>query len=232
MNRVRWFEAVLPMGLRSFAGKLEGFPLTRDGHLGFRLERARKEVLEATYYERFSWTDQVVDPFGGESAIERVGYKTVRFSISKDYPHLELVDPPRGLSSFFSRIAEITNFSTTITPLTIDIAAWTRALRESAGLQFTISGITVSNLNVEENVTGRLTVASSQRDVEEALARLLSRRMYSVQKMQLSIRGHRTQGPLVISSDGTVRSERELNIDVLDALRDTIPLNKSESRTV
>lgn len=223
MNRVRWFEAVLPTGLRSFAGKLEAMPITRDGHMGFRLERVRKERIEAVYYERFSWTDQRVDPFGVESAIERIDYKTVRFSVSKEYPQLEFVDPPRGLSSFFSRIAEVTDFATTVTPLAVDVPSWTTALRESAGLKFTVSGITVSNLNVEDNVTGRLTVASNHKDVGEALARLLSRRTYSVQKMQLSMQGERTHGSVVISSDGSVRSQRGLGIDILESLRQTIP---------
>jgi hypothetical protein len=228
VNRVRWYHARLPASLRSFAASLERLPVSVDSHMGFRIERIRRETLEAVYYERFNWTDQTIDPFGTVSAFERTSYKTLRFSMSKVFPELELIDPPRGLSSFFSRIAEITDFEATITPLAIDVAAWASALRKLNGLKFTISGITVSELNVEENISGRLTIVSRQKDVEEALARLLIRRTYSVQKLQLSMQNFPATGPLIISSDGSVQSQKELNLDVLEILRTTVPQNKSQ----
>jgi len=227
MNRVQWFRAALPAGLRSLASTLEAVPLVVDGPMGFRVERIRRESVEATYYERYSWIEQTVDPFGRESGVERSGYKSVRFSISREFPELELVDPPRGLKSFFSQIAEATNFHAAISPLAVDVVAWSRAFRKVAASSFRISGMTVSDLNVEDNVTGQLSVVSGQRDVEDALARLLSRRSYSVKKMQLSFTQASVTGPVIISSDGSVRSEKELDLDLIEALRQTIVERRS-----
>jgi hypothetical protein len=60
--------------------------------MGFRVERVRNDVLDATYFERQTWTERAVDPFGRESVFERTGYKSLRFTISKTYPELELMN--------------------------------------------------------------------------------------------------------------------------------------------
>jgi hypothetical protein len=96
------------------ATKLSSAPLELDGHMGFRIEKIRNDALEATYHERFTWTECTVDPFGRESAFERTEYKSLRFILSRSYPELELIDAPRGLNSFFRRLAEMTDFEVAI----------------------------------------------------------------------------------------------------------------------
>ena len=218
MNRVRWFEARLSGGIGSFARKLQDLPLEIDSHMGFRIERLRRESVEATYFERFSWIDRTIDPFGRETSVERTDYKSLRFYIGKQFPELELTDPPRGLSSFFSRVAEITDFEAVIKPLSVNVIAWSEALRRDAGLQFKVLGISVSDLNVEDGITGRLSVISRSKDVQGALVRLLSRRTYSVQKIQLSLQ----DSSLVIAADGSVRSDQDIDLEILAALKETL----------
>lgn len=226
MNRVLWFEANLPGDLRSVAAGLGRMPLVDGGPMGFKLERVRKEKLEATYHERFDWIERTIDPFGREFAVERTTYKSVRFSMSRQYPQLEVIDPPRGLSSFFSRVAELTSFEATVVPLKVDVLLWARTLRKETGLRFRISAITVSDVNVEDSISGQLTILSSQKDVEAALATLLSRRSHSVRKVQLAFGSDQNQSSLVISSDGSVRSLKEIDLDVLDSLRETLVRNQ------
>ena len=223
MNRVRWFCAKLPQSIRAFASKIGSSPLELDGDMGFRIERVRNDSLEATYYERFSWTENIVDPFGRESSFERSGYKSVHFVLSKKYPEIELIDAPRGLTSFFSRIAEMTDLEMTVEPVSVDVLSWAAAVRSSCTMAFRVAGITVSNLNVDEGVTGRLTVASREKDVQAPMARLLARRMYSVQKVQMVFRADSLSSSLFLVSDGSVRSENDLDPDVLSVIRDTLP---------
>jgi hypothetical protein len=106
-------------------------PLELDGDMGFKVEKVRNETVDASYYERFSWTESGVDPFGREFSFERVGYKVIHFTLSRNYPELEVVDAPRGLSSLFSRIAELTDFEATIEPLRVDVLRWATALQSS-----------------------------------------------------------------------------------------------------
>lgn len=223
MNRVRWFRAKLPQSIRAFASKIEGSPLELDGDMGFRIERVRNDSLEATYYERFTWRESLVDPFGRESSFERSGYKSVHFVLSKRYPEVELIDAPRGLVSFFSRIAEMTDLELTVEPVSVNVLSWAAAVRSSCAVSFRVAGITVADLNVDEGVTGRLTVASRQKDVQAPMARLLARRAYSVQKIQMVFRADSLSGSLFLASDGSVRSENEFDAEVLSAVRDTLP---------
>jgi len=223
VNRVRWFRAHLPHSLRSMATKISSAPLKLDGDMGFRIERTRNDAIEAMYHERFTWTERNVDPFGREFAFERTEYKSVRFVLSRNYPELELIDAPRGLTSFFSRLAEITDFQAAIEPLSVDVLDWAAAIRKSRATEFRVAGITVSNLNVEEGVIGRLTIMSREKDVQAALSRLLARRAYSLQKLQIVFRDEYAAGSLVLAADGTVRSDKELDLDVLKEIRDALP---------
>jgi hypothetical protein len=191
--------------------------------MGFRIEKARNDAIEAIYHERFTWTERNVDPFGREFAFERTEYKSVRFVLSRKYPELELIDAPRGLTSFFSRLAEMTDFEAAVEPLNVDILDWAAAIRQSRATEFRVAGITVSNLNVEEGIIGRLTVMSREKDVQAALSKLLARRAYSLQKLQIEFRDGYASGSLVLAADGSVRSDKELDLDVLKEIRDALP---------
>jgi hypothetical protein len=205
------------------ATKISSAPLELDGHMGFRLEKTRNDSLEAVYHERFTWTERNVDPFGREFAFERVEYKSLRFILAKKYPELELVDAPRGLTSFFSRLAEMTDFGAAIEPLSVNVLDWAASIQKSRSGKFRVAGITVSNLNVDEGVTGQLTVASREKDVQAALSRLLARRTYSVQKLQIVLGSGSKAHTLALTADGGVRSDKELDLDVLQGIRDALP---------
>lgn len=223
MNRVRWFHVSLPQSLRAIAATLSSSPLQVDGEMGFRIERVRSDSVEATYYERFTWTERLTDPFGRESSFERSGYKSVHFILAKKYPELELIDAPRGLTSFFSRLAEMTDFEVTVEPITVDVLSWATAFRRACATTCRVAAITVSNLNVEDGVTGRLTIASREKDVQAAMARLLVRRTYSVQKIEILFRAPSPSGSLVLAADGTVRTDSGFDPDILKVVRETLP---------
>ncbi len=223
MNRVRWFRASLPISLRSMAAKINSSPLELDGDMGFKVEKIRLDSVVANYYERFSWTESGVDPFGREFSFERVNYKTIRFTLSKNYPELEVVDAPRGLSSLFSRIAELTDFEATIEPLRIDVLHWAESLRASSTDLFRVASMSVSELGVEEGITGSLTLSSRNQDVKAAAGRLLSRRTYSVQKLQVVLGSGISAASMTLASDGSVRSSIDISPDILIAVRQAIP---------
>ena len=62
------------------ATKISSAPLKIDSDMGFRIERARNDAIEAVYHQRFTWTERNVDPFGRESAFERTEYKAYALS--------------------------------------------------------------------------------------------------------------------------------------------------------
>jgi hypothetical protein len=223
VNRVRWFSASLPHSVRSMATRIASLPLEIDGNMGFRVERIRNDKLEATYHEKLTWTERNVDPFGREFSFERIEYKSLRFILSRNYPELELIDAPRGLTSFFSRIAELSNFEATVAPVSVNVLDWAAAVRKSRPKEFRVAGITVSDLNVDDGVTGQLTVSSREKDAQVSLAKLLMRRTYTVRKLQIVLRTSSNVDSLILASDGSVRSEKELDLEVVSDLRDALP---------
>jgi hypothetical protein len=223
VNRVRWFHTQLPINLRAMADQIGRLPLELDGDTGFKIARVRHDSIQASYYERFTWTDSGVDPFGREFSYDRQTYKVVRFILSKNYPELEIIDAPRGLSSLFSRFAELTDFKVTIQPMRVDVLRWAEGLRTSYEGTFRVASMSVTDLDVEDGVTGSLSVSSRNEDVKDAATRLLSRRKYSIQKLQLALKSRVSEALLTLTSDGSVKSSFELEPNVLSAVRQAFP---------
>ncbi len=228
MNRVKWFQAQLPISLRLMADKIASAPLELDGDMGFKVMKVRQDSVQANYYERFAWTESGTDPFGREFSYHRESYKIIRFSLSKKYPELEIIDAPRGLSSLFSRFAEMTNFGLAIQPIRVNVLEWAAALNIRYNGTFRVASMSVTGLEVEDAVTGTLTVSSRNEDVKAAVARLLSRRQYSVQKLQVALKAQESNALLTLTSDGGVRSSLELDAEILRAVRLACPLQQSE----
>jgi hypothetical protein len=74
--------------------------------------------------------------------------------------------------------------------------------------------------------TGSLTVSSRDQDVKAAAGRLLSRRTYSVQKVQVAMRSRVSDVSLTLISDGSVKSSADIDPDVLIAVRQAMPLQQ------
>lgn len=223
MNRIRWFQAQLPVSLRAMAERLGAAPLVIDGDMGFKVARIRQDSIQANYYERFAWTESGIDPFGREFSFERESYKTIRFVLSKKYPELEIIDAPRGLASLFSRFAELTDFGLSIQPLRVDVLQWAQALQANFDGTFRIASMSVTDLGVEESITGTLTVSSRSEDVRAAATKLLSRRQYTTQKVQIALRSRASTALLTLTSDGGVKSSLELDSEIVDAVRQAFP---------
>jgi hypothetical protein len=88
---------------------------------------------------------------------------------------------------------------------------------------FRVAGITVSDLNVDDGVTGQLTVSSREKDAQVSLAKLLARRTYTVRKLQILMPTGSNIDSLILASDGSIRSDKELDLDVISDLRDALP---------
>jgi hypothetical protein len=60
-------------------------------------------------------------------------------------------------------------------------------------------------------------------DVQAALSKLLARRAYSLLKLQIVFRKEYAAGCVVLATDGGVRSDNELDLDVLKEIRHALP---------
>lgn len=130
------------------------------------------------------------DPLGNEYVFERVDYRQTEFSVSNGYPHLELVNAPRGIQGFTSRLTEIGDFALSISGIETDVLSWAEKLNKVFPDQFMVDLAQASGLIIEDNVTARVIINGTV-DVRGALDRFTSKSRSGVDRLQICFsRGH------------------------------------------
>ena len=144
MIRARWLTAESKISLRALAGRMRAHAFTDDSQHGFLLDRTREDRVEGRYVEKLSYQETVPDPFGHELTFDRVTYRQVQFVMYREYPQLELRDAPRGTLAFLSKLGELTDFSLSSAPFTVDLMEWITAIGSAVGATVTIEMMQLS----------------------------------------------------------------------------------------
>lgn len=228
MRRYRWLRANWPISIRSLAKRLrsKGF---EDGLAeGFVIDRVRDDYLEARFIERVEYDDSVIDPFGRETLFHRVEYKQCEFRASIDGgPGLELVDAPRAVQAMISRLAEVNDFGLAISPISVDVIAWAKAVQDRLGVRGFVDSLQIGSLELAPGVDAKMLVRSSG-DVLQASRQFVSEKKHIVEKAQLRIHASRRE-VLIFSRNGSVRIESENNDEIISVVREA--MEKQLSRT-
>jgi hypothetical protein len=218
MKRLRWLEAELPFSIRTFGNKLKGCPFRSDLSDGFLIDRVRDTYIEARYIEKLAFAEAVTDPFGEESVYERVDYRQTAFTLTTDYPHLELTDAPRGLQSFTARLSELGNFSLTVSPIEVNVLRWAESLSELFPDRFVVAAVQASGLIVDENVTARVILTGTV-DVRHSLNRFTRGKQSELDRLQVRFALGREDARVLLLSDGGARVEADTEQEIPSALR-------------
>jgi len=185
MTRVRWFQAEWPISIRALSARMRQHAFTENAQDGFLVDRAREERIEGRYVEKLSYTETVVNPFGQELSFERVVYRQVEFTIYRDFPQIELRDPPRGLQSFTSRLVELTEFRMSTAPVSVDVMKWVEALKLRVEPEIVVDTVQVSEVVFMPEITGTL-LLKSRRDVRKALKDIVGPKTHTVDKARVA----------------------------------------------
>jgi hypothetical protein len=225
MKRLRWFELELPFSIRTFGNKLKARPFTNETDDGFLVERVRDTQIEARYIERLPVTESTLDPFGNEHVYERVEYRQTSFSISDEYPQMELTNPPRATQGFNSRLAEIGNFSLTISPIEADVMSWADELSKVFPDRFIVDAIQASGLIVEQNVTARV-ILSGTVDVRGSLKRFTKGGSSGLDRLQSRFGIGHEDVRLILTSDGSAKIVTEGSQEIIPAVRSALAASR------
>lgn len=223
MNRVRWLEARWPISMRTLASRLKSRSFSNENNDGFLVERVRDNFLEGRFFEKVLFEESIRDPFGNESTFERLTYREVEFTFSTSYPQVELRKFPRNTQAFVTRTAEVTDFATTFMPVSVDAFSWADKIRAVYPKQFRIDLAQLSEVSIEENVFARI-VLSSPQDIRSALGRFTNRRQHRVDRIQIRLEYADDLVSFQLATDGTLRSADALPAEVLDAVRQALPV--------
>ena len=222
MNRVRWLEAKWPVSMRTLAQRLKERPFSSEHADGFIVHRVRDTLIEGRFFERVAFEETIRDPFGIETTFERLIYREVEFVFSNVYPQIELRNFPRNTQAFVTRTAEVTDFGTTLIPLTIDAFKWVDNVRGMLPSQFRIDVAQLSEVFIEDGVLAKV-VLSGVEDIRAALGRFTKGRRHRIDRLQIRLRHTESTISFQLSADGTLRSADVLSADVLDAIRRALP---------
>jgi hypothetical protein len=221
MRRLRWLEMELPFSMRTFGNKLKARTFTNDLNDGFLVDRVRDNYIEARYIEKAAINGTVTDPLGNEYKYERVDYKQTEFRLTTDYPHLELMDAPRGIQSFTSCLSELGNFSLSVSPIEADVLRWAEKLSEKFPDRFIVDALQASGLAIDENVTARI-ILSGTVDVRRSLDHFTNGRQSEMDRLQARFGVGSETARVILFSDGGARVAADSTQEITVVLRRTL----------
>ena len=227
MTRIKWLSAEWPVSLRTIASRMRSRPFTPDNMDGFFVERVRDNKIEGRFVEKFAFAEKVTDPFGNEHVFERINYSQVSFQLNTEFPQIELRDAPRGLGVYLTRLSELTDFSVSISPISVDLLGWIEAIQAQTRAKAVVDSLDVSDLIADAGVTARV-VIKGDRDVRQALHGLARNRKYSLEKLHLKLFDSTGITLLQLSSAGSVKLQDGSVERVLDIVRQAMPTQPRE----
>lgn len=217
MKRYRWFKVQWPMPMPVLAKQLKVKLFQDDSMDGFLIDRVRDDFVEARFFQKASYTATIVDPFGRESNYEHLHYTCCEFMASCIQPGLELLNAPRSINGFVSRLLEVSNFSISVQPIQVNVYAWADKLLSCSEIEFTVDSLQIGSIILERGTTAKALIMGNK-DVRQICDTFLSGKKYTIEKLRLNAYG-RHHGTIVITNTGTARIAMEEPDMIADALR-------------
>lgn len=170
---------------------------------GFRVSSFDASVLEGTYIEKTEFTETIDDPFGNHIEIPRVRFDTVDFRLSRKFPELEIVDPPRSIRGLLGEISRAFEFSATIEKISVDVVQWFEAT-EKLLHKTQVTKMVYSEIAISPGVAGGLIVTGAS-DVRGGASSFLGKKSATVDKIGFTANLER-QEPVVLELSSTGRA--------------------------
>ena len=222
MKRIRWLAASWPLSIRQLAQKIRGDILTPDKMSGFLVTRIRETSIDARFIEKIVLEEVLTDPFGNETIFERVSYLETAFLFSNEFPEVELVNPPRSIGAFSSRIVQICNFEAAWSNLKVDVLVWADRIQKEVGQRVVIDRIHVRDVIFDE-VMNFEAMLSGTRDVRPSMASLLGGRQHTLDKVHFSMQVGGSTVRVQLTSDATMQAPIAISDELILAIRKSLP---------
>jgi hypothetical protein len=222
MKRIKWLAGSWPLSMRQLAQRIRADVLTPESMSGFLITRVREASIEARFIEKLISDELITDPFGNEVRFERVSYVETAFRFSNEFPQVELLNPPRSIGPFSSRVMQICSFQAAWTNLNIDVLAWADKVQEQIGAQIVIDRAHVKDVLLDESVTFEA-MLSGTRDVRPSMRALLEGRPHTLDKLHFSMNSAGRAVRVQISSDGSMQAANGISDELILAIRAALP---------
>lgn len=222
MNRYRWLKTRWPISMRLLAKRLSSKSFDGEKVEGFVLDRVRDDFIDARFVEKIEYEDTVTDPFGVESSYHRIEYRKCEFKAMINAPGLELVDAPRGVQTLISRLAEVTDFTLSISPLSIDVLVWATTVQQRLNVAGVVDSLQVGAIELSKGVQAKV-VVKGQGDVLVATKAMVSGKQHIIEKVQIRFSGPKRL-TLLLTKSGVARFDQEPSEELLSIVRASLPI--------
>lgn len=221
MKRLRFYSTNWEIPFSELGTRLKRRPFTRDASSGFLLDRVRDDKVEAKYIEKTELSEVIVDPFGAQQEFMRIDYKYVYFSLFPSFPNLEVYNPPRGLSGFFSRLGEVCDFSVSISSIDVDVLEWIRVLEERMGKHAQVKSLRIKGLRLGETTSAQVLLDGSK-DVRPDIPHVAGGKGFRSDKLKALFSTDTTASPVYLGANASAASSHETIVNSLPLLRTSL----------
>jgi hypothetical protein len=210
--------------MRQLALRIRADILTPEKMSGFMVTRVRESFIEARFFEKNISEELITDPFGNEIKSERISYVETAFHFSNEFPQVELLNPPRSIGPFSSRVLQICNFEASWTDLNVDVLVWADNVQEQIGNQIVIDRVHVRDVMFDEAVNFEATLFGTK-DVRSSMVALLGGRKHTLDKVHFSVNSGGRAMRVQIAADGSMQAPNGISDELVLAIRQALPKN-------
>jgi hypothetical protein len=202
--------------------KMKANPFTQESYDGFIVERVRDTLIEARYVQKVSYQETITDPFGNKEVFNRVDYRQVAFNLFANFPNIELLDAPRSINAYISKLLEISNFSLSVNHLQVNLLHWVKAFQAQLDKPIVINSIQIAGLELEQGVSAKV-LLKGDKDVRMALSQFTNDKQYILERLQIKINFDGNILSIYLANNGTAKIPDDFMNDLLPMLRISLP---------
>lgn len=217
MTRRRWLRVRWPFDMRTLAERLRAIPFTAATQNGFILDRVRPNSLEGRFIERQDISQIVESPLGEKVVYERTEFRGIGFAVNPSYSDLEIINPPRSISLFLSRLGEACNFEVSVSEIKVDVIRWCELFSKETNRDIKIVSCQMRDIKLTESVMATAILRGAN-DVRLAADKLTNGASYTNDKIRVQIEGSPIN-TLILTRQGSASIDKSASEPLLEALR-------------
>lgn len=178
MIKVKWLNSELPLTLQAVGALMSNHQYSEDTGEGFILTISTESKLSGRYIEKLVQKSIIVDPFGNESENFVVSYYTCKFEWIKGSNLLQILNPPRSIRKFISKLYELVGLGLVVSDININPLDWLKELEKETE-SLLVKHISSYGIKTKTNGLARVAV-SGKKDIRDDFDDILKCKMYKI----------------------------------------------------
>lgn len=217
-HRLYTFQ-IKPEDFSSFVKHLQGSPYSDDQAQGFDLEIVRDRKIQGRYFEKRSELEELIDPFGKPFQNLRIWFDEISFIVDIENTFLELISPPRKLSTFLNALASAANFEAVIEEKSIDLKRLIRKLAETADA-FLLKKLVADSKTAFPGLDVRYQVRG--KNVGDSFGRVLGLEESKILTIDATFRLEEEEAIIQVNKNGSFKFESNASTQLVHQIREII----------